>query len=738
MQGIWALCVITMVIGIGGSVSALAQNDAANESPGLRRSVVATLETLLPEDTEPDRILVLTDDEPSEVERYAATLVQFYLREKAYTTPEGPPVRARPNGSGLPDELDRESRWKLRRSGASWGVIVRIADGENTSRLLLGRYAPGGREADATADFGLEDPLQFLRDTSPSELSSRDRQWLNLLTRLFPECQTEDNPELRLALAEGAHFFRRGFWEKAARRLAAAAEQHPASCILRRTIALQLAGQTDEALEDVEKAIQIKPDSGPLYALKSWILLRSEARDDALMVLQQARLSDMAREGLYRLARHFLALERENPKAAEEALEKATELLPDNGFVQLTAARYFWQEARLQEAIERFRAAIKAGADNQDVWTELGMALDASGKPQEAIDAFRKAFEKAPANVSVARHLASMLRTAGRYDEALKVLSRAARSGPDRPEVFVAWGDAAADMWRTDEAQRAYRQAVKIDGPDAHTGMARMLARKGRFNKAEKILKDVIERHPDHGEAYLTMAEILNEKGLTAEARKKLEQGLQQGDSEGPLHLALSRMQRSAGDFTSAIHAAQVAVAAESSCRAYAMLAMAFTANEEYDKAEAALESGRQTGGSCPELLIAAGHLHAARDELTKALEAVERALQIDPHLPGAMIFAGELHLRMDNPEECARFWSRAAELDRWNARLEWRVAELLSKRLSRPGAAAPHYERHAGLGGEHAEQARRRARECKLAGNQESPDAQPPDDMKPLPEKRN
>ena len=50
------------------------------------------------------------------------------------------------------------------------------------------------------------------------------------------------------------------------------------------------------------------------------------------MQLQQARLSDMAREGLYTYARGLIALQQNDDTTAEQALTRAADLLPDRLF----------------------------------------------------------------------------------------------------------------------------------------------------------------------------------------------------------------------------------------------------------------------------------------------------------------------------------------------------------------------------------------------------------------------
>jgi tetratricopeptide (TPR) repeat protein len=676
------------------------------------------VEGLLPEEHDNSEIALVIPPEASETERYAAALARFHMVERGASTRSTSPLDNPVPESGLPERLGEKTLWKLKREDASLALFLRISTETDSHRLMAGLYGTPDftRMAETEEVFHLPQDLEFMRSAKPRPLPQCDQRWLRVLRGLFPACEPPDGLEDRKAFALGRHLFRRHLWKAAARRLAAAAEARPESCLLHYAVALQLADEGKVALEKVEKAIQMKPDSGPLYALKAWLLLRAGAPDDAVLFLEQARLSDVSREGCYHLARHLMAVERGNKKNAMQALKKAVELLPRRPYVHLVAARFYWGEAQLDRATEAFRKAIEAGAEREEganVWGEFGMALDASGKTEEAIEAFRRGFELEPGNASLARHLASLLRSTGRYDSALEVLARAARVRPQRSELFVAWGDAAAQMWRTKQAQAAYELALKAGkGTQGRLGLARMLTRRGRLQEARQALERLLERAPHDGEARLALGEVLARQGQMKRAVEVIQQAAQDSNSEAPARIALAHLHRRAGNHQQAVHEAQIAVAAQISAAAYAALARAFIASGEYPKAETALQKGLESAGPSADLQMAAARLHAAREKPEQALKAAREALDIDPHQPPALIFAGRMQKQLGRLQECAELWTRAAELDRWNAPLEWDLAKLLHRELNQPGEATAHYARHAELGGQHAEKAQELARE--------------------------
>lgn len=713
---LWAACGAAFLLLTFALLPARAAEEPSPR-PSLHEATRSGVEALLPDRTPPGKAALLVPAEATEVERCAAVLARFFLRENGVSTLP-PPSQSHPvPDSGLPEFLQPETSWKLTRHAASTALLLRIGSENGSTHLLAARYdLPRPERASLTRQpFALEEDLEFLRAAEPSPLPERDRPWLRLLRRLSPPCEPGEDPARRLAHAVGRHLFRRGLWSAAARQLEPVAGTKPDRCLLHRSIALQLGGTGEVALQEVETAIQLKPDSGPLYTLKAWLLLRRGAPDDAVMLLEQARLSDVGREGFYHLARHLLALDRENSELALEALEKAIEPLPRDPYVQLVAARFYWSQAQLEKAVAAFRRALEAGAarrEGAELWAEFAMALDASGKTEEAIAAFREGSDLEPGNASLARHLASLLRGTGRYDEALEILARAARARPERPELFVAWGDAAARMWRTEQAEQAYRLALEAEEtPEARVGLARMLDRRGRLQRAQKMLEELLTRHPHHGDARVALGNVLARRGQTKRTVETLQQAARESDSEATARIALSQHYRRTGEHKEAIHQAQIALAADTSPAGYAALARAFVASGDFDNARTAIEKGLDSTGTSAQLQLAAAHLHAAQENFSDALKAVREVLDLNPHHPPALILAGRIHRELGQPEQAAALWTRAAQLDRWNAPLEWELAELLRHELNQPQQAAPHYARHAALDGAHAEEARKLAR---------------------------
>ena len=723
------LAVAILALCLPGQVSLALQKDAepGTSTQPLRGALLVAARRLqagYPGDLES---AVIAPEGASVLEGYTAVMLAFFLKESGVNAGLVRAARVSPRSSGLPESIPQRRLSGFRAAGAAVAVAIEVNAADETSGTLeAAGYSleDGASIAACRLKFELPEDLSFLAHTEPQELPAADREWLELFSRVFKPCVLgEGDAEARLPYTEGKYFFDTGLWEQAAARLGKVYGRRVDQCMTRFVFALQLAGKGSAALEHVDEALKLHPDSGPLWALKAWLVLRSGAVEDALMFLEQhAKFSDMANEGYYWLARHLVAVESGEKEIAEQALLKGADLLRSEPFAQLKAARYYWRKANLEMAVTFYWRALDVGDRSAATWTELGMALDASAEPEQALNAFRRALKIEPGNLSATRYLSSLLRSMGEYEQALEVLRESSEARPDRVELLAAYADAAAQMWRTREAQVAYEQAVSQD-PQFHygkVGLAEMLTRRRRYAEAQELLSDLLNAQPDYQPARIALGRMLADLGNIRESMEVLENAAKNADYEAPARLALAGIQCSIGYYDDAAENARLAVRSRPDAEGYAMLARAFVGLRDWENAEIAVKRALEAAPSDPVAHIAAARLAAARGEHDQAMSAVGQALKLNPYSVDALVLAGRVYLSGDSHAECAEFWARAAALDRWDAELHWELAEVLRTRLGNPHKAAEHYRRHIELGGARAGDAARMLKQLEATPPQE------------------
>jgi len=86
----------------------------------------------------------------------------------------------------------------------------------------------------------------------------------------------------------------------------------------------------------------------------------------------------------------------------------------------------------------------------------------------------------------------------GKAEEALESLLRAEQSDPRMPDLHVRIGQTYLRLRRLDDAERAFRKALDIDGdsPEAHLGLAMVMLRRRQNEQAvEESLMAVSLQH---------------------------------------------------------------------------------------------------------------------------------------------------------------------------------------------------------------------------------------------------
>ncbi|MFW6189664.1 MAG: tetratricopeptide repeat protein [Planctomycetota bacterium] len=587
----------------------------------------------------------------------------------------------------------------LRRRKADVFVRVRVATEQRGRNIVLRVYEvdTGDRLDVMRQPFHLPLELEGLVTGESGRLPEPDREWLELFDHMFgPPEEAARERAVVLARREAYYFFDSGLWPEAAEACARAAANRPGPLFARAVVAHQLAdaGQRADAL--VQAALNQHPDSGPLYALDGWVELRRGRSQDALMLLEQARLSDMGREGLYWYARGLIACETKGDGRAESALRKAAEMLPAKAFAQLRLGRYYWNRAELEKALTYYRRAAETAEADAETLRQLATVLETSNRPEEALRVLRRAFRMRSDSVVITRQLASLLKTQGRYEEALQVLRRAKEADPCDPALLAAYGDGAAEMWRISEAEAAYREAAAeaSDFPYGVVRLAHVLAVQRRYAEAQKLLTELLASRPDYQPARLELGRILGRLGRDEEALSVLGEAAKSPQHEVEARLAMARVHARSGRYEQAVRNAQIAASRREEGVTYAALSEAFLGSGDLEKALSTARTALEHNSGAAAAHLALARALAQNGEMERALEQGRAAAEADPFSIEVMELEGELRVRMGDFREADALWQRALELNPWNSELHQSMADL-QRRLGNRSDALKHYRRY-------------------------------------------
>jgi tetratricopeptide (TPR) repeat protein len=265
-------------------------------------------------------------------------------------------------------------------------------------------------------------------------------------------------------------------------------------------------GRRLEAIERLDERVRAAPDDRELRLR----LVRCEVAVHryAAALDHMAPLGEGARRerghALFMLARFEEALEHLDRNSAEQTLmvvdalealarfeeadrevDRAAELLgASDADVLVLIARRHDRHDRTAEAVEAFRAALAADPIDRGALFGLGQALLRNGEREEALQVLE-------------RHRA-LVPVLDQLDDARRLVDMAPHHGPNHARV----GDVERQLGRTDQAEAAYRRALRFAEGDQVVPIALRLARllaedRREVKVAVEVLREAAGRTDD-------------------------------------------------------------------------------------------------------------------------------------------------------------------------------------------------------------------------------------------------
>jgi tetratricopeptide (TPR) repeat protein len=219
----------------------------------------------------------------------------------------------------------------------------------------------------------------------------------------------------------------------------------------------------ETAAKNFQAYLDKKPDDAAVHFQLGYSFTALQKLDDAKVQYQKAiELNPKMSEAYLNLG---LTLLDSDPAGAIAPLQKAVDLLPNNGRAKFALGAAYERAGKVPEAIAQYQEAEKIDPKDFDTHFALGHLLLGAKRPAEAEAEFRAALaiqnDSSPARLGVAQSLvaekkpeeaaaiidaylekvpgdrqtrfqrASLLFDAGKYDECIAELDRAANGGPE-------------------------------------------------------------------------------------------------------------------------------------------------------------------------------------------------------------------------------------------------------------------------------------------------------------------
>ncbi|MDO5484242.1 MAG: tetratricopeptide repeat protein [Desulfovibrionaceae bacterium] len=204
--------------------------------------------------------------------------------------------------------------------------------------------------------------------------------------------------------------------------------------------------------------------------IRAQLLAEAGQHDNARLVLAQGQKDFAHLPDFYEFEVRLLAGQRKMDEAATVARE-ACRRWPDNGDLAFLLGSLLDEKGEKAAALTIMEELVKRQPDNYQALNYVGYTLAEQGRDLErALQMLTRADSLAPDQAYIVDSLAWALFKAGRTEEAFSQIRRAAELNEQNdPTIWEHYGDIARSLGHTEEARKAYNEALKLKPANAES-----------------------------------------------------------------------------------------------------------------------------------------------------------------------------------------------------------------------------------------------------------------------------
>ena len=264
--------------------------------------------------------------------------------------------------------------------------------------------------------------------------------------------------------------------------------------------ALYERGQFEEAIEPLQKAIELDPNYGLALTAFGATMARLNRNDEAVALFK-----------------------------------RSLAITPEDASLHMNLGSALYQKHDLDAAIAAFHESLRLDPNNGFALASLAYAQHAKGEAIQAIASIEKATRVDPKNADHHYWLGSFLEDQNRFHEAIAAYRAAVKIRGDFPMARSHLSIALFYDHQPEEAVRTCRETVRLypDQADAQYNLGTLLMLTANSDDAIKALREAIRLDPDHPEANCNLGKALEQKGRFAEALDHFRRGHQAGTKRG-------------------------------------------------------------------------------------------------------------------------------------------------------------------------------------------------------------
>ncbi len=287
----------------------------------------------------------------------------------------------------------------------------------------------------------------------------------------------------------------------------------------------------------------------------------------------------------------------------------------------------------LKEAETICRRALPVSRQDPNIMCLLGEINLRLKRPQEAktwygsVLKLHKKYPRAQEGMGLA------LLADGQAEEAVVFLQKAAAAVPGRSATRFALGRALAEAGHGAESDSTMQEAIKLNPQKAAMARAEEAQLEGRIEDAEKTLREILSKDPDHPKALRMLGNIALELNRHKAARRMLKRAVELQPGFAPGWNDLANLHMKTDHYDEALAAVERALELDPNLAfAYVTRGNVLTRAQRHEESLLAYRQALDINSVSVGALSGMGHVLKTIGRQDEAIEAYRTCIQAHPH----------------------------------------------------------------------------------------------------------
>lgn len=316
---------------------------------------------------------------------------------------------------------------------------------------------------------------------------------------------------------------------------------------------------------------------------------------------------------------------------------------------QFKQASVLLSKGQAPKAEKLLRQLLEKAPNNENVMSLLGHSLLMQNKLPAAIEQFVQLTHLHPKSANAQIELANVYLRNKQFLEAEQAFTMSVKLNPNYSEAWHFLGNLRMQRGARSQAKECFIKAERSDPFRQQFAKVKQLMEKRAFHQAEKICRQVLEKHPNHPQALFVLAKFAEQVEAYEQAVSILNRGLKYAPYHISLWRQLVKSYSHMGMLKESIEAAKKLVAIDPSITDHFMTLAVEQANAGF---------------------------------FEQALDNYDQALKLSPKVANIHIQRGHVLKTLGRREECEQAYLQSLALEKVNGTAYWALADLKSHRF--------------------------------------------------------